>query len=820
MLMDNSNSFYERCAARPGRLFPAPAVPKAPLPSFLHAASRLAPLACAAFFCAAAAAQGSKSSAPLALRATPQLREALPPSGAALPVAVRADAFTGQSRQRVTLQGNAELRRPGLTIKADWLEYDQVSDTARARGHLRINRAGDRYTGSEGQMQVEAFEGHVLEPGYELLATGAHGQAARLDFLDQDRFTVQQGDYTTCQRGGPDWAPDWLLRADVLEIDQEEEMGHAKGAVLRFKGVPLLPLPSMSFALGSQRKSGWLPPTVGLDSTSGLNLMVPYYWNIAPNRDATVTPALMSKRGLDLAGQFRYLESDYAGEINANVLPNDRLRGRTRWGLFTRHSGTLRAPLAAGGPIGLYMNINRVSDNDFWRDFTHRGVSLSTRLLATDGGLSWSRGHFSLTARALKWQTLQDADSPIVPPYDRLPQLAARWARTSDAGALDYSVEADFTRFRALAHLTGQPNASRAYIHAQAARPWTAAWGFFTPRLQVHATSYQFDGALGNGRRSASRALPTASLDGGLIFERRASYFGRAFRQTLEPRLMYVYTPFRDQSHLPNYDSGLYDFNFATIWAANAFAGHDRVVDNNLVTFGLTTRLLAADSGAETVRLAVAQRYRFAPQRVTLPHGTGTNKGLSDVMLGASTRWQTDGGARWIFDAVAQYNLDKHESTRTTVSARYTPGEYRTVNVAWRRERDLGSQQIDLGWQWPLDRIWQHESWRGQTSAASGCNTGRWYGVGRMNYSVPDRKLVDAVLGVEYAAGCWIGRVVMSRLQTNTTSATKSLMFQLEFTGLARIGNNNPLQTLRNNIPGYQTLRDETVAPSRFTRYD
>ena len=145
---------------------------------------------------------------------------------------------------------------------------------------------------------------------------------------------------------------------------------------------------------------------------------------------------------------------------------------------------------------------------------------------------------------------------------------------------------------------------------------------------------------------------------------------------------MYVYTPFRDQSHLPNYDSGLYDFNFATIWAANAFAGHDRVVDNNLVTFGLTSRLLAADSGAETVRLAVAQRYRFAPQRVTLPHGTGTNKGLSDVMLGASTRWQTDGGARWIFDAVAQYNLDKHESTRTTISTRYTPDKYRTVNVA------------------------------------------------------------------------------------------------------------------------------------------
>ena len=156
----------------------------------------------------------------------------------------------------------------------------------------------------------------------------------------------------------------------------------------------------------------------------------------------------------------------------------------------------------------------------------------------------------------------------------------------------------------------------------------------------------------------------------------------------------------------------------------------------------------------------------------------------SDLMLGASTRWRTDSGTQWIFDAVAQYNLDRHESTRTTVSARYSPGEYRTFNMAWRRERDLGSQQIDLGWQWPLDRLWPHSA----SAGGSGCNAGRWYSVGRMNYSVPDRKLVDSVFGVEYAAGCWIGRIVMSRLQTNTTSATKSLMFQLEFNGLAQIG--------------------------------
>lgn len=763
--------------------------------------------------------------APLALRATPMLSEALPdqtnqtgPTDAPPPLSVRADRLSGRAGLETVLEGQAELRRPGLVLQADRLEYDHVGDIARGQGQLRLNRAGNRYTGTEGQMRVEAFEGFVRQPTYQFLANGAHGQAERIDFLDPDRAVIHQGDYTTCRRGGPGWAPDWLLRADRLELDQEDDTGRAQGAVLEFKGVPILPLPAMSFPLSAQRKSGWLPPTIGLDNTSGLNLAVPYYWNIAPHRDATFTPALMSKRGLDLAAQFRYLEDDYSGEVNANVLPGDRLRHRTRWGLFTRHHGIWHTGWRGVGALGLHLNLNRVSDDDYWRDFSHRGMALTTRLLASEGGLHWGRGDFSLSARALKWQTLQDAAAPIVPPYDRLPQLTGRWAGMNAAGSLDYAVEADFTRFRALAALTGQPNADRAFVHAQIARPWTAPWGFLTPRLQWHASHYRFDRALAGGGTSFSRALPTASLDGGLVFERDTRYFGHAWRQTLEPRLMYVYTPYRDQSRLPNYDSGPYDFNFATLWAANAFAGHDRVVDNNLVTFGLTSRLLDPATGAEAVRLALAQRYRFSPQRVTLPGGTPAGKGLSDMMLGAGIQWNP----RWAFDAVAQYNLDTRESTRTTVAARYTPGDYRTLNLAYRRERELGTQQFDMSWQWPLHALWRRGTGgaegRGGGAACDG-GRGRWYGVGRLNYSVPERKLVDAVLGLEYDAGCWIGRLVASRLQSTSTSSNKSLMFQLEFRGLARLGN-NPLHTLRNNIPHYQLLREETVSPSRFTHYD
>ena len=758
----------------------------------------------------------AQPSEPLQLQATPLLAEKLP-DNAHPPTIVYGDRISGRTDLETVIEGQAELRQPGRVARADKLVYDQTTDIATVTGDVRMNAEGDRYTATSGQIQIDAMAGFLLQPTYRFLASGAHGTAERLDLLDRGRARVTQGTYTTCQRGGPDWMPDWILRADKLELDREDDEGRAEGAVLEFKGVPILPVPAMSFPLSERRKSGWLPPTIGLDNKSGLDLSVPYYWNIAPNRDATFTPAIMLRRGVEVGGEFRYLENNYSGRLNANLLPNDKLRdGRNRWGYFARHNGTYDTGIDGIGAVGLGLNLNRVSDNDYWRDFSRGGLSLTTRLLANDGALTWSRGDFSASARALKWQTLQDVNAPIIPPYDRLPQLAARWGRVNDRG-FDYAVDGDFTRFRADSFWTQQPNADRSFLHAQLARPITRSWGFLVPKVQLHATSYQFDRPLADGRTSASRVLPTFSLDSGLVFERDAQYFGRGFRQTLEPRLMYVYTPYRNQSLLPNYDSGAYDFNFATIWAENAFAGNDRIVDNNLVTGGLTTRLLDPESGAEVVRLGLAQRYRFSGQQVVLPGGTPTRRGLSDIMLGAGINWDP----RWSFDSVVQYNPDTRRSTRTTLQWRYSPGPYRTVSAAYRHQRDLQSEHLDVGWQWPLSDLTGRRGELGTTTARSGsgsCN-GRWYSVGRLNYSLRESRLVDAILGVEYDAGCWIGRVVLEKLTSSTTSSTKRIMFQLEFVGLSRLGS-NPLRTLRNNIPRYQYLREETTSPSRFTEYE
>ena len=751
--------------------------------------------------------------APLGLKASPRLQEKLPQStNSAVPTFLFGERTTGRTDLETILEGDAVLRRGDTVIRADRLEYYQPDDLARARGNVRINRAGNVYEGPLLELKVESFEGFFIQPKYRFLLNDGHGEADRVDFIDDKRAIIRNATFTTCRRlAGPSWLPDWILRAASLGLDYEEDTGIAEGAVLSFMGVPILPVPYLTFPLSDRRKSGFLPPTLGLGNVSGAEVSVPYYWNIAPNRDATFFPTVMSKRGVDLGAEFRYLEDNYSGKVRANVMPFDRLRDSNRWGVAATHQGNYDTGITAIGGIGVSLNFNRVSDDNYWRDFSRTTPSLTQRLLANDAVVSWGRDFFSANVRALKWQTLQDTTSPITPPYDRLPQVAVRYARTNYSG-FDVAVDADYTRFQSDRLSNGQPNAQRSFVAAQVSRPWVSLAGFITPKLQLHASNYQFDAPLADGAIGASRIVPTLSLDSGLVFEREASYFGRTFLQTLEPRAFYVTTPFRQQNLLPNYDSGANDFNFASIFNENAFVGNDRISDSNLLTVGLTTRLLDPQTGAEVVRLGVAQRLRFKDQNVTLPGGIPVTDRLSDILLGAAVNWSP----KWAADATVQFNPEDKRSIRSTIGARYSPGNYRVVTAAYRYQRQA-SEQLDVAWQWPLNDLWGD---RGEElGAGRGQGDGRWYSVGRLNYSLVDRKLVDTVLGFEYDAGCWLGRVVLERLQTGLNSANQRIMFQLEFVGFSRLGS-NPLKTLKDNIPRYQFLREQTSSPSRFSNYD
>lgn len=760
---------------------------------------------------------------PAALRASPLLRDKIPDAERTqMPIFVSGDHITGQADVQTVIEGNAELRRADTVIRAERMEYSVPDDLAKARGQVHINRAGDVYEGTALDLYVNAFSGFFTDARYRFLKTQAYGEATRVDFVDSARSVVHDATYTTCQRSDEaSWQPAWILRAKTIHLDKEEEVGTADGAVLEFKGVPILPIPHISFPLSDKRKSGLLPPSIGIGSVNGIEYDQPYYWNIAPNRDATFHAAIMSKRGINTGAEFRYLEPGYKGLVRGDFMPSDQLRDRDRWSYTLQHAGTIDSPI---GGLGLNFNLNRVSDNNYWRDFTTRASTstdpITQRLLPGDATLSWGRGDMSASLRVLKWQTLQDVTAPIVPPYDRLPQLQWRYAPATLGHGLDGSVEADTTRFHADPRLTGQPNGTRSYAIAQISRPFLAAAGYVTPRLQLHATQYQFDTPLANGASSASRVLPTFSLDSGLVFERDTQLFGRSLLQTLEPRAFYTYTPFRDQHLLPVYDTAANDFNFATVYTENAFGGQDRLADNNLLTLGVTTRFLDADTGAEKARFGVAQRVRFSDQDVTLPGVAPVSERLSDVLLGASINWTQ----QWGFDSTVQYNPKNNQSIRTTVGARYSPSNYRTISAAYRLQRPGGgqvpnSEQVDVGWQWPLNDLWGD---KGQAlGAGRGQGGGRWYSVGRLNYSVPDRKVVDAVVGFEYDGCCWIGRVVLERLQSSTITSNTRLLFQLEFVGFSRLSlGSNPLRSLKQNVPRYQYLREQVSTPSRFSNYD
>jgi len=778
----------------------------------------LTPLALAAgllFSGVEAAAQAADG--PITLEPSRKLQA--PPRGDAakrLPIILRAQDIRARPDLEAVAEGDVEFRRGGTVISADRLSYEQAEDLAVARGHVRIARDGAIYRGPELQLRVQRFEGFFLAPEFEFTQLGAGGRAERVDFLDSSRARATNAIYTSCPRDGSG-DPDWVLETRRVSLDFDTNTGIAEGAVLRFLGTPILALPRLSFPLSDERKSGWLPPSVNLDSRSGLEVSAPYYWNIAPNRDATISPRIITKRGFGADTEFRYLEPAFNGNLNLSLLPNDRVAGRSRESLQWQHEGTL------GLGLRYSADIVRVSDDGWWKDFPDAARSLTPRLLSARAALerpfAGGGGEGLVYARAQHWQVLQGSDALVSPPYQRSPQVGLRFGNGTAGSTVEYALESELNRFTLP---DGEPDPSRLtgtrwHALGSVAVPWRDPGWWLVPKLSFNAASYHTDQAFGDGRRSASRVIPTFSVDLGLEFERPATGFGRALRQTLEPRLLYVNTPFRAQSGLPNFDAAAKDFNFGSIYSENAFSGVDRVSDAHQITAGVTTRLVDATTGAEALRLGLVQRYLFRDQRVA-PKADGTADGdplqqnLSDMLLLGSTNLLPS----WNLDASLQYSPDVSRAVRSILGARYSPGPFRTVSATYRFTRGL-SEQLEVGWQWPLSvtpaqtpASLAAASGVGAATAqrsGSGCG-GTWYTVGRFNYSMKDSRITDSIVGAEYDAGCWIGRIVAERLSTGRSEATTRLLLQLELVGLSRIGS-NPLKVLKDNIPGYRLLRED-----------
>ena len=699
------------------------------------------------------------------------------------PMTIDAERLEGVGQIEIGARGASEIEQGDLNIFGQSLRLNQESGWLEGEDGVRLKSGVDRFFGPRLRYNTLDGTGVFDEPHFLLQRDlPAHGAAQSIEFLGKDRYRLKNATYTTCAPG----KDDWTIEAAEMELDYETEEGKADDPRLRFFGRTIVWAPFASFPLESRRKSGMLTPYYAHSSTRGLEFGIPFYWNIAPEIDATITPIEMTKRGTLLRNELRYLDRRYTGELRLEYMPGDAELKRDRQGISWQHAQDLLP--------GMKLNVdyNRVSDSRYFVDLSSQVRQSSIGNLAQDAYVTYGGvlgpAPYSAQMRVQRFQTLQDPLAPLVPPYARVPQLNFTTGVNDVAGFLDTSLPTEYVRFLHPTFVQG----SRASANPTLTAPVLSPGSFFTPKAGLKYTAYNLENAPEGTPTSPGFAIPWFSLDSGLVFDRNARFFGETLTQTLEPRLFYVYVPYRNQDQIPLFDTALADFNFPQLFSENRFNGGDRFGDANQLTSTLTTRFLN-NNGQEALRATIGQRNYFRNERVGLtPTSDLRSFHTSDLLAsvgGRPYKYLT-------FDATTQYNRREDRPERYTFAARYGP-EAKVVSASYRFNRDPANplKQIDISGQWPV---------------ATG-----WYAVGRYNYSLLDKRLVDGVAGFEYNAGCWAFRFVMQRIQAAAQVSSISYFIQLEFTGVGQIGTDEIHTLLKRNVPGYAITnpRDPTLAP-------
>jgi LPS-assembly protein len=606
------------------------------------------------------------------------------------------------------------------------------------------------------------------------------GGAGKLHFEGKDRYRMESATWTTCPVGNDDW----LLRMEDLGLDYVDSIGQARNVRLEYLGVPLLYTPWLDFSLNKNRKTGFITPSVGVSDGRGLEVITPWYWNIAPNRDATFIPRVMTQRGIQIGAEYRYLEPDYRGEAVVEAMPNDAVAGEGRYRGYIDHQHRFNSRLSGR------LLLENVSDDSYFTDLANLVNLTSRAILPNEAALTYVGDGWNATGRLQTYQTLQDPAAPIVEPYERLPQIVVNAEKRRLFGSdLRFNLSSELVRFEH--DLASKAEGARFYAYPSVEASFERTYGYIRPKLGWHVSRYELERNPDfPDAASATRGLPIVSLDSSLQLERQWQLGQRSFLQTLEPRLYYVNIPAKDQDKLPVFDSSVADLFQSQLFTENQFIGVDRINDANQLTLGFTSRLLEPDSGLERLQVTLGQRYYFEDQTVTMPGYTARSSNATDL-LGQISGQVSD---RWRIDSGFQYNTDDADLARANFGAAYRAGPGKLVNVDLRYLNENYSSalsQFDLSWQWPIKP--------------------GWHSLGRINYSFYDDRLVEGLLGFEYDAGCWSLRGVMQKLATTTQESTQTFFLQLELEGLTQFGP-NPLEVLKRSITGY-TTNDEFNLP-------
>lgn len=725
---------------------------------------------------------------------------------------VSAEVIEGSPQTELVLSGNAEVRHAGSVVKADRITYTQATGEVAAEGNALVARKGSSVKAPKLTYQLDNETGEAQNAEYEYAPRRLRAEAGCIRLKTDDITELTDVLLTTCPKGDDSW---WITMNEV-SLDEYAQQGTGTGAVLHLGGIPVLGTPWFSFPMTQERKSGLLTPTLGMSSSRGLDLSLPYYFNIAPNYDLTLTPRVMSKRGVGLGSEVRFKQRFIEGTLAGEYMPQDRERDEKRWGITADVRGAWQ-----GFTYGV--NYNRVSDKDYPDDFAGGIRSATEDLLAQDYWLTYSGSWWNAALRVNQHQALEILAYDR--PYERVPQLT--WnAYLSDAAGFELTTTLDATRFK---HVLGNrwynnndvehfSDGDRFVVSQKIAYPLQGAGWFIKPQAELIGTWYSLDTPYSRefGETSISRTVPVFSVDSGLIFEKNMSLFGRDTVQTLEPRLFYAYIPERDQSEIPLFDTDVIDTGFAQLFNANEYAGWDRVGETNQVSAAVTTRFIDSETGLEWFKAGLGQRYYFNDQRTAID-GTRIRMDDSkgDLLATVGARLTRNINA----SAYAQYSYDRSKLERANAGVRWQPKPMSVMGLYYRYNRasyndllagrynriqynhdgydeDKYIRQVDFSMQWPLSE--------------------RWYILTRQNYSFDHGKFIESLVGFEHRADCWTVRAVAQRYTSGNDSRETNFYLQLELTGLGSIGS-SPLEALTRGIRGYQT---QSPIPSTVGTYD
>ncbi len=671
------------------------------------------------------------------------------------------DDFSFDVNGNAVLSGNVVMRQGGKVIRADRLEYNAKSGQAKLVGGVEFSSPELKVRGNSGEYSPALgakFEGAQ----FELPTRNARGAARSMQVDADGTVTLEGVSFTTC----PVSDVAWQLNSRNIVIDTQARNGTGRGTSVELKGVPIIYLPWMTFPVGPQRKSGFFFPSIGGSSRNGAEFMLPYYWNIRPNVDFMAEPTWYGKRGVDFAGSLRYLTPRQRGTLDFNYLPGDDVEGIDRTHVHLQHVAELP------GDWRFRIDATDVGDSRYFEDFAHGPEGTSVPFTERLAEASYRDEHWNVRAQVQDFQTI-DEDLPNEDrPYARTPRVLASGDWDMAQAAIDYGFDAEFVNFERNLGVTGW----RMDVAPRVGFDWSAPGFFVRPSAGYRYTQYGLKDEAPGTDDSPTRSLPFASLDAGLVFERTAGSHGQR-RMTLEPRALYLYTPYRDQSQLPLFDTGLPDLNLVQLFRANRYVGADRVNDANQIAVGLTTRLFNADSGAQYLSASIGQSYYFEPPRVVLPDEPVATRDTSDfiaqVSLSAYKNWNVEAGLQW--------NPEDTRSERSQFRLQYRPDGQHVLNLSYRAQRDV-LEQTEISGAWPLGK--------------------RWNAYARAVYSLRDSELLERFAGFEYQACCWRLRAVARRSISNREGTQEtSFYIQLELKGLSSVGNADAF--LEHAIRGY-----------------